>query len=161
MTDRNDIKSVVQLAMLLDPRFGPRDENGNIQHERLTEFVDAWTECLSDQVWPNEALQAVRNHYSSRDAFPIMPGDVIAHCQAQPVWSSAEHAREFLRKWCQHPYSGAIGMQAGIEEPLFAIPESVVRDDHKKYLIHRLNAWVSENEQMLIDNILAKKLNPW
>lgn len=157
LIDYRDVaRQVIKRAVALDPRF----PNPSKPAEKA-ELVDAWESVLDGKVWPDEAVKAVAVHYGRSNAFPIMPGDVVAYCQAQPAWSSAEHAREFLRKWCQHPYSGAIGMQAGIEEPLFAIPESVVRDDHKKYLIHRLNAWVSENEQMLIDNILEKKLNPW
>ncbi|MFE5790661.1 hypothetical protein [Rhodococcus erythropolis] len=147
-----------KIAALVLGRASEFDRRMPVPNESV---VSAWGGIFEGKVWESEALAAVADHYAKPNAFPLMPGDVIAYCQAQPVWSSAEHAREFLRKWCQHPYSGAIGMQAGIEEPLFAIPESVVRDDHKKYLIHRLNAWVSENEQMLIDNILEKKLNPW
>ncbi|MCW2092454.1 UNVERIFIED_ORG: hypothetical protein M2328_005734 [Rhodococcus erythropolis] len=148
---KDDVRAVMRRAKAMDNRLP------NFSDDRL----EAWHAVLEDACWPAEALAAVKAHYAKPNAFQILPGDVVDYCKSQPAWSSADHAREFLRKWCQHPYSGAIGMQAGIEEPLFAIPESVVRDDHKKYLIHRLNAWVSENEQMLIDNILEKKLNPW
>lgn len=148
MTEDN-VRAVMRRAKALDNRLP------NFSDDRL----DAWHAVLEDSCWPAEALDAVKAHYAKPNAFQILPGDVVAYCQAQPVWSSVDHAREFLYKWCQHPYSGAIGLQAGIPEPVFTIPAGVPRHEEKKWLTEQLTAWVAAEETDLIKRIIETKLS--
>lgn len=145
---KDDVRAVMRRAKAFDNRFP------DFSDERL----DAWHAMLGDSCWPDEALDGVKAHYSRSNAFPLMPGDVLSFCQAQPPWSSEAHAAEFLRKWCMYPYSGMIGRQSGIQEPVFAIPESVGRHGEKNYLIERLRAWVDLRERELVAGVLELKM---
>lgn len=149
-------RSVLKLAANLDQRMYPPDQE--TQHERRK----AWATLFRGHVWPDEAEQAVYEHYRNPRAFPLMPGDILAYCDSQPVWSSREHAQDWiLRFGVQNPYSGAIEAYSGIPEPAIAIPESVPRPQEKLYLIQKLTEWASPRLDELADAILAKRFVPW
>ena len=49
--------------------------------------IKAWANCFGlHRVWRAEALEAVHRHYGRANAYPLMPGDVIAHCERQHPW---------------------------------------------------------------------------
>lgn len=144
---REIARDVVKRAALLDPRM-PAPSG---------DLLDTWAACFVGKVWPEEALASVVEHYARPGSFTLMPGDVIAYCRDQPIWSSKAHARDFLDMWCQHPYSHKIEAETGIQEPVIDIPTSVPREGHKKYLQERLRVWVNSNEDRLVKAILAKR----
>ncbi|BDY31393.1 hypothetical protein [Mycolicibacterium mageritense] len=154
---RTIAKNVLKLASELDTRMAMPASDADKKSK-----IDAWETILTGQVWPTEAEAAVIEHYRDPRAFPLMPGDVVAHCKAQPVWSSLEHARDWiLRFGVQNPYSGAIEAYSGIPEPVIDIPESVPRSSHKAYLAEHLRQWVAPRLDDLAAAILAKKFRPW
>lgn len=149
-------RSVLKLAASLDPRMFPASQ------ELQTERREAWATLFTGHVWPTEADQAVCDHYRNPRAFPIMPGDVIAYCETQPVWSSREHVQDWiLRVGVQNPYSGVIEAYSGISEPVIEIPASIPRDQEKVYLIQKLTEWASPRLDELADAIIAKRYIPW
>lgn len=140
---------VLAKAAIFDPR---------IQVTRET--IIAWSECFgSHQVWPREALNAVTEHYSKSNPFPLMPGDIIEFCKAQPIWSSNEHARHFLVKWADHPMSTAIADQTGIQPPQPHIPDGLLWPEEKQLRIEALKKWIVDNEGPLVGAILSRQYN--
>lgn len=141
---------VLERAALLDPRI------------RVDiHVIEAWADLFDGQkVWRTEALAAVKNHYLKTNPFPIMPGDVVAFCANCPVYSSREHASEFLAHWCEFPYSDMITAQSGIQVPAFAIPDSLPREGHKRFLIDNLTGWVQANHERLVDGIMERRWDP-
>lgn len=141
---------VLAKAALLDHRINP-----------TTETVRAWAECFEGQkVWTIEALDSVRAHYSKQNPFPIMPGDVIAYCEKQPVWSSNEHAWWFLEKMSNYPYSDAIASYTGIRFPEIDPPAGQTLEQERAWLKETRRKWVHENRQTLIGAILSNRHNP-
>jgi hypothetical protein len=149
-------RSVLRIAATCDPRMEPScQEMHNARRE-------SWATLFAGHVWPAEAEQAVYDHYRDPRAFPLMPGDVVDYCAKQPVWSSTEHATDWiLRVGVRNPYSGAIEAYSGIQEPVIDIPESVPRCQHKTYLIEQLTAWASTRLDELTAAIVAKQFKPW
>lgn len=149
-------RSVLKIAANLDQRMMPATQE--VQDARR----QAWATLFHGHVWPHEAEQAAYEHYRTQRAFPLMPGDVIAYCESQPVWSSREHAQDWiLRYGVQNPYSGAIESYSGISEPVIAIPESTPRCQEKAYLIEHLNRWVQPRLDELADAIVERRYVPW
>ncbi len=100
---------VLAKACIFDHRLDPAPQT-----------ITAWAEAFADsrRVWTDEALKAVTNHYSQPNPFPIFPGDVIAYCREQPIWSSPEHAADTLGRLCRdHPHSPAIEEYTGERPP--------------------------------------------
>lgn len=146
--NKDDVRAVLRAAKIMDARMPGNSETA----------LEVWHRALSGgKVWPDEAVDSVYAHYAVKGAWPMTPGDVIAFCSDQPIWSSAAHAKEFLREWCQHPYSHKIEAETGIQEPVIDIPMSVPREGHKKYLQERLRVWVNSNEDRLVKAILDKR----
>ncbi|WP_433597905.1 hypothetical protein ACQPXH_19130 [Nocardia sp. CA-135953] len=131
-------------------------ERGNLKFDAKT--VGAWARCFTgQQVWPEEALEAVRVHYQQANAYPIKPGDVIAYCEAQPVWSSPEHVNHFLDTWSQFPYATVIEEHSGIRPPEFEVPDSVPREERRQYLVRELARWINDNRDALVAAILKRR----
>lgn len=123
--------------------------------------VAAWARCFEGSpVFPTEALDAVYRHYKQQPAFPLMPGDVVAYCEAQPPWSSAEHASAFLDLWVNHPYSSVIEDYAGIRMPHLEIPDSLSRELERQWLVDQISRWVNENRADLVAAILERRHKP-
>lgn len=149
---RDIAKNVLKLAAELDARMSTP----------TTGRVNAWTTILTGQVWPTEAESAVIAHYRDPNAFPLMPGDVIDYCNRQPVWSSEEHARDWIMRIAvQIPYSGAIEAYSGVREPIIEIPAEIARERHRAYLIAKLTEWATPRLDELATAIVAKKFVPW
>ncbi len=149
-------RSVLKMAAACDTRMVPT--NQQLQDDRRT----TWATLFTGQVWPTEAEAAVLDHYSQPRAFSITPGDVVAYCQSQPVWSSAEHVHDWLsRVGVQNPYSGIIEAYSGISEPILRIPAHVGREGEKAYLIEELSRWVANNRDELVAAILERRYVPW
>lgn len=130
----------------------------SIRDDRI-QFSDAkclaWAQLFKDQkVWLTEALEAVDKHYRKPNAFPIMAGDVIAYCESQPVYSSADHASQFLAEACRHPYSDWIENHTGVRPPVPEGADALRGDEQKQYLIEKLTDWVLENHDRLVRAIL-------
>ncbi|UCR74446.1 hypothetical protein Ritam007_70 [Mycobacterium phage Ritam007] len=148
--------SVLKLAASIDHRMEPSSQE---MHDNRK---NAWAALFTGQVWPAEAEGAVIDHYRDPRAFPLMPGDVIAYCKSQPVWSSVEHARDWvMRTAVQMPYSGAIEAYSGVTEPIIDIPAEIGRESHKAYLIQKLTEWVAPRLDELAAAIVAKRFTPW
>lgn len=140
--------NVLTEARALDPR--------SMQFDTTT--VGAWARCLAGQpVWPDEALEAVHDHYRQEVAYPLKPGDVIAYCKTQPVWSSPEHASYFLDQWAQHPYATVIEEYSGIQLPEFEVPADIPHQDVRGWLVERLTAWIDDNRDRLVAAIVARR----
>lgn len=153
---RDVAATVLKLAANFDQRMVPADQSTH------NERKEAWATLFSGHVWPTEAEQAVYAHYRDPRAFPLMPGDVIDYCAHQPVWSSLEHARDWiLRVGVRNPYSGAIEAYSGIQEPVIDIPDCVPRASHKTYLIEQLHQWATTRLEELTAAIVAKQFKPW
>ncbi|WP_159850241.1 hypothetical protein [Nocardia sp. CY41] len=119
---------------------------------------EAWAYCFAGQpVWPSEARAAVYTHYQQANAFPIKPGDVIAYCKRQPVWSSADHVNDFLNTWSQYPNGRAIEDFSGIPQPDFEAPDDVPREERRDYRIRQLTQWIDDNRSELVAAILQKR----
>ena len=141
---------VLELAQSLDRRIDATEP-----------IARAWAECFAGQkVWPQEARDAVITHYRKPGAWPIMPGDILAHCAIQPVYSSRDHAKYFLAYWTTEPYSDAIEAHTGIRPPMVEAPEDLRGDERKKYLGEKLTDWVLENHEQLVDAIMERRWNP-
>lgn len=124
----------------------------------LDAMVAAWAQCFDGQnVWLSEARDAVIFHYSKSNAFPIMPGDVIAFCARCPVYSSREHASDFLTFWAAHPYSDAIEAHTGVRPPQFNVPEGMSFTDERQFLAERLARWVGDNRRELVDAVMERR----
>ncbi|MFC5789689.1 hypothetical protein ACFPPE_07450 [Agromyces tardus] len=143
-----DIASrVLEEARYLDDRI--RLDSGTI---------GAWARCFTGQkVYPTEALEAVHLYYRRPDPYPIKPGDIIAHCEAQPVWSSAEHVNGFLDQWANFPYATVIQDYSGMAAPDSVAPDTVPRDEHRDYLVSQLRAWISANRADLVEAIIRRR----
>lgn len=149
-------RNVLRIAATCDPRMEPSSQE---MHNARRE---AWATLFTGHVWPLEAEAAVYDHYRDARAFPLLPGDVVDYCASQPVWSSPEHARDWiLRVGVRNPYSGAIEAYSGISEPVIAIPESLPRGQQKAYLIEKLTEWATPRLDELTEAILAKRFRPW
>lgn len=149
-------RTTLKLAANFDQRMRPI--NQEMQNERRA----AWALLFTGHVWPTEAEAAVIDHYRNPRAFALMPGDVIDYCAKQPVWSSQEHATDWiLRVGVRNPYSGAIEAYSGITEPVIAIPDSVPRCQHKTHLIQALTDWATPRLDELAAAIVAKQFRPW
>lgn len=120
--------------------------------------VIAWGRIFEgQQIWPNEALDAVRNHFRQEVTYPLKPGDVLAYCKRQPVWSSPEHASWALDMWAQYPYSTAIVDYTGIQPPEFQAPERIPDSEIRAWLVERLAEWGNANRDELINAIIRRK----
>lgn len=149
---RETAKAVLKLAVELDTRLTVP----------TSERIDAWATLFVGKVWPIEATAAVYAHYAKSPCAMLLPGDVIAFCARQPVWSSLDHARDWiLRVGVHHPYSGAIEAYSGIQGPAIAIPESLPMGQHKQYLTDQLTAWVTPRLDELAAAIVAERFQPW
>ncbi|MGX7727571.1 hypothetical protein [Rhodococcus sp. 5G237] len=121
----------------------------------------AWAECFQNEnVWPLEASQAVAEHYKKENPFPIMPGDVIAYCKKQPVWSSNQHAWDFLQKWAEYPYATVIQEYTGIPWPEIDPPEGMTLQEERAWLKETRRKWVYENKGVLVGAILSQRHRP-
>lgn len=149
-------RSVLRLAASLDQRLYPVGQG--FQDERRK----AWASLFVGRVWPSEAEQAVVDHYRVAGAFPILPGDVVAFCDRQPVWSSVEHAKDWvMRVGVQNPYSGVIGLYSGVHEPVVEIPVEVGREGEKAFLVAGLSEWAAPRLDMLAEEIVRRRFVPW
>jgi hypothetical protein len=120
--------------------------------------IAAWGRCFNGQkVFPTEALDAVHTHYRQPNAFPIKPGDIIAHCETQPVWSSVEHVQHFLDDCPRYPYSTAIEDYAGVRPPESDIPDTVPHDQRRQYRADELAEWINTYRDELVTAILNRK----
>ncbi|MEV0759611.1 hypothetical protein [Nocardia sp. NPDC050435] len=139
-------------ASALDPRL-PDPDPARIQ---------AWADCFTDaDVWPVEAVAAVRIYYQRPNPFPIMPGDVITLVAAMPPNSSEARLRQFFRTWSEYPYSGQIQRVTGIDwEPSYPTPEGIHGDPAAERAFHvaELQAWVRNNWQDLLRAALAREI---
>lgn len=157
MIDYRDLaKNVLKLAGALDARMAmPTSRDDQIAR------VDAWASALKGRAWPSEAEDAVIEHYRERHTI-LLPGDIVAYCKKQPVWSSVEHARNWIfNVGLREPYSGAIEAYSGISEPKIEIPAGVARDAHKDYLAGKLTEWAVPRIDELAAAIVARKYVPW
>jgi len=157
VTNYNDIAAaVLKLAAQLDARMKPDGQDDHAARKA------AWVMVIEGRVWPTEAEAAVIAHYRNPRAFPIMPGDVIAYCEAQPVWSSIDHARDWImHSAVQMPYSGAIEAYSGVQEPIIEIPPQIARENHKAYLTEQLTNWAQPRLDELATAIVTKRFQPW
>lgn len=120
--------------------------------------IAAWARCFEGaQVFPTEAVDAVHAHYRQKHSFPLMPGDVVSYCEAQPVWSSTEHASGFLDFWTRYPYSAAIEDYSGMRPPSPDVPDSVPPTEVRQWLIDRITEWVDENRVALVGAIMERR----
>lgn len=146
---REIAKSVIKLAHDFDHRLPiPTSER-----------IDSWAKLFEGHVWPKEAVDAVLAHYRNPNAFPILPGDVVGYCKQQPVWSSPEHAREWVLYTAEHhPWSDAIWAYSDIEPAEITVPEGVTKSKGTRaYVSQRMVAWATENIESLTDAILARQ----
>lgn len=149
-------RTVLKLAASFDQRLYP------VSQEFQDERRKAWATLFVGRVWPEEAEQAVVSHYRNPRAFPILPGDIVAYCDSQPVWSSRDHARDWvMRMGVQNPYSGVIEQYSGIREPIIEIPPEIRREGEKAHLIAKLTEWATPRLDELAEAIVAKKFVPW
>lgn len=150
MTDYREVaKLVIKTATALDRRLvAPKSQ--------VVESIGMWGEAFKGKVWPTEGVEAVFDHYSKPNAFPIMPGDVISYCAKTEPWSSPEHAKAFLWDWAEQPYSHQIEDFTGVPEPVLDTehPDPSVRRSLASSLLKK---WVSENEAELIEALIARK----
>ena len=150
---REVAKTVLKCAAGLDRRMVASDE-------QLKNSIDMWALAFEGKVWPTEGIEAVIEHYSKPNAFPIMPGDVISYCAKKEPWSSPDHAKAFLWDWAEHPYSHIIEDFTGVPEPVL---EPVSGTGHPDPEVRRslassvLKKWVSENEARLVEALIARK----
>ncbi len=153
-------KNVILTAADLDHRI--RDELAAIPDDQATRRFTSWATVFAGRTWPTEAIEAVGEHYARPNAFRLMPGDVVTYCDNQPVWSSTEHARDWvLRVGVQNPYSGSIEAYSGITEPVIDIPESVTRDGERAWLIDQLSAWARPRLDEIANAIVERRYEPW
>ncbi|OOL32609.1 hypothetical protein GQ85_06400 [Rhodococcus rhodochrous] len=124
--------------------------------KQLQDQIAAWGRVFekNGKVWPLEALDAVAEHYAKPDAFPIMPGDVIAYCNRQPVTSSPEHVSWFLDVWAQHPWSTAIEQLVGRDVPELSADSYEVAD--KQRLVELRRQYISEHRSELIGEAVER-----
>lgn len=123
--------------------------------------VLAWSRCFEGQdVFLEEAMDAVHRHYQKNNPYPIMPGDVISHCASCPPWSSAQHASAFLDTWAQYPYSTTIADYTGMQAAPLTAPDGLSSDEARKWLIARIAKWVNENRDALIAALIERKHKP-
>lgn len=135
---------VIAKAKIVDTRFrvGATDEAQAAQ-------IMGWAEIFDGQpVWLTEALDAVLDHYRKRNAFPIMPGDVIAYCEQQPATSSPEHVAWIINLHIKHPWSSRIQELVGREIPELD-PMSYDNRD-KEFLIGKRREWIASNGNALV-----------
>lgn len=117
--------------------------------------IKAWANCFGlHRVWRAEALEAVHRHYGRANAYPLMPGDVIAHCERQHPWSSRDHAGTWLDTMARYPYSPVFEDYTGIRQP--DPPAGASLDDERD--LHR--KWIAENRETLIDGIMTRRHRP-
>lgn len=139
--------TVLAKASLLDHRINPTKET-----------IQAWAECFAgEDIWPREALDGVAAHYRKPNPFPLMPGDVLAYCGELPVWSSNEHASQFLGEWIEHPFADVIPTFTGIPWPEVSIPDDVPPTQEQFWLGESRRRWIRENRQRLIGAILSTR----
>ena len=151
--DYRDIaKSVIQTIQALEPRFRVPGSPAE-----LKVVVDSWERVLKGRVWPDEAVEAVTEHYAQPNAFQIMPGDVVAYCQKQPPWSSEAHAHDFLAHWVRFPHSNVIELYTGIQPPVIAIPDSVDRSNHRDFMVTAREKWLRKERERLVRAMMAKR----
>ncbi|WP_280389495.1 hypothetical protein [Nocardia wallacei] len=118
----------------------------------------AWARCFDGQkVFPTEALAAVHAHYRQPNAFPIKPGDIIAYCATQPIWSSEAHVRHFLAEATQYPYSTLIEDYSGIRPPETAIPDTAPIEQRRQHRIDEISEWVNTHRNQLVTAILNRR----
>lgn len=145
----------IEIATKVLAKAGAHGHHGSATKETVL----AWADCFKGQkVWLTEALRAVDEHYR-KSRFPIMPADVIAYCEQQPVWSSNEHAWWFLEKMSEYPYSPAIAQHTGIEFPAIEPPADQTLEEERAWLKETRRKWVHENRQVLIGAILSNRFD--
>lgn len=145
-------KSVLKLALDFDDRMSIPN----------AARVDAWTSVITGRVWPREAEAAVCEHYSQIPCGVLLPGHVVDFCARQPVWSSREHAADWIQTvGLAYPYSGAIEAYSGIPEPVIDDVDSVPWDQQRTYLVDKLTDWATSRLDELVDAIVAKQFRPW
>ncbi|PBC38548.1 hypothetical protein CJ179_38800 [Rhodococcus sp. ACS1] len=139
---------VLALAAVLDGRIPEYDPAR----------VEAWADCFQGkELWPREAMQAVRDHYSKPNAFQIQPGDVIHAVKAMPVTSSPERFADFLARWSMYPYSTVIQDMTGISwHPTYPCPEGIQGDAaaEREFHIREFKQFLGENYNLLIHNAI-------
>jgi hypothetical protein len=120
----------------------------------------AWAECFDKSetgVWPTEALDSVRHHYSKDDAWPMHPGAVVAYCARQPVGSSPEHARYEIHKALERFHLGAINRIAELtgvdylDRLKAADNPDLPEPERSKFLDEQVRKMVLADEAKLID----------
>lgn len=127
--------------------------------DKLQRQIAAWARVFEKSsdgrgaVWPKEAMDAVSAHYEKENAFPIMPGDIVAYCKRQPLTSSREHVSWWLDVWAQHPWSVAIEEAVGRPIPQLE-PDSYDSADLPR-LIEQRRAFINEQRNFFVDEILA------
>jgi len=143
-------RNVLMKARMIDPRI----QIGSTEDE-VAARIAAWADVFDGQpVWPTEALEAVAEHYRKRNAFPIMPGDVLAYCAEQPATSSPEHVLWIFEKHVQHPWSTTIQELVGREIPELN-PETYETWD-KQFLIEKRREWLTANGSALVAEAIEK-----
>ncbi|MBM4707853.1 hypothetical protein GS982_01745 [Rhodococcus hoagii] len=141
------------LAAVLDPRVPDFDEAR----------VHAWADCFAGRdIFEAEALQAVRDHYSQPNPWPILPGNVIDRVSRMPVNSSPERVKAFIARWSNYPYSNAIQQLTGLDwTPTYPAPPGIHGNLEAEREFHRreMRQWIADNALQLVQGALDNK-NP-
>lgn len=120
--------------------------------------VKAWADCfVGEDVFEAEALAAVRAHYKRPNAFPILPGDIIAAVRHMPINSSPERVMAFIQKWSAYPYSDSIQKLTGLDwRPTYPTPAGIHGDAAKEreWHIAEMRAWIRGNATQLVQAAL-------
>ncbi|CAM4331901.1 hypothetical protein NONI108955_21270 [Nocardia ninae] len=124
--------------------------------------IRAWADVLTGtDVWPDEAVQAVRIYYQRPNPYPIMPGDVIAIVKTLPPNTSEARLRSWFRAWSEYPYSGQIQRITGMcWEPTYPTPEGIHGDPaaERAYHVAELKQWVRDNWTTMMRAALAREI---
>jgi hypothetical protein len=76
------------------------------------------------------------------------------------VWSSNEHAAQFLLKWAGYPYSDTIERYTGIQWPAVTPPDGLDLKAERAWLAEVRLKWVQENLGILTGAVLSQRFNP-
>ncbi|MBF6085134.1 hypothetical protein IU485_27560 [Nocardia cyriacigeorgica] len=155
MTSQQAVAAAAQayaVAAALDPRI-PDPDQARLQ---------AWAAVFDgEDVWPAEAVEAVKAHYRRRNAFPVLPGDIIAAIKAMPPNSSRDRLRAFIARWADYPYSGQIQRVTGMDwQPTYPTPPGIHGDPaaERAYHVAELQAWVRDHWNDILRAGMAREL---
>ncbi len=109
-------KSVLRTAASLDHRIDSWFAGFDNGTQKL--HISTWARVFENKTWPQEAVEAVFDHYSKPNAFRIMPGDIVDYCARQPIWSSPDHVISTFRRYAvEQPFSLAFEHYSGVRPP--------------------------------------------